>query len=146
MLFTLELRMATIARQCWVIPTLTKCTQIRNSLTRTVFSMLEFMCGDSDVNHKQSVRFVSTALSLFLNSGFDIQCRPARRFIIYLHCLFLFCGRIFHNSTVFLFWSACALWLCFKEIQVVKADQLIAHSLVLWFLSINGGSTWRNVL
>lgn len=104
MLFTLELRMATVERQCKGIPALTKCTQIENSLTRTMFSMLEFMCGDSDVNHKQSVRFVSTPLSLFfLNSGFDIQCRPARRFIIYLHCLFLFCGRLFHNSTVFLF-------------------------------------------
>lgn len=70
MLFTLELRMATVERQCEIIPALTKSTQIRNFLTRTMFSMLEFMCGDSDVNHKQSVRVVSTPLSLFLKKRF----------------------------------------------------------------------------
>lgn len=70
MLFILELCMTTVERQCKVIPALTKCTQIINSLTRTMFSMLEFMCGDSDVNHKQSVRFVSTPLSLFFKWRF----------------------------------------------------------------------------
>lgn len=147
MLFILELCMTTVERQCKVIPALTKCTQIINSLTRTMFSMLEFMCGDSDVNHKQSVRFVSTPLSLFFKWRFWYTGQTSSPFHHLLTLPFPFLWpHLPQLHCVSFFWSACALWLRFDEMQVVKADQLIAHSLVVWFLSINGGSTWRNVL